>query len=99
MDQIVNLILNEICWGYAASVFLLTFLVLTYVTISPKKWIKILVSVGAGIIVGILWAYTMQAKPTTLLFSFLFQTVFYQWGVKELLKKLGHTYDNKKGVV
>jgi hypothetical protein len=95
----MNLLINEMCWGYAASVFLLTFLVLSYVTINPSKFVKITMSVSLGLVLGTLWYYTTDSKTTTLLFSFLFQSVFYEWGVKELMKKLKVTYDNKKGVV
>jgi len=99
MDQIFDLLLNEICWGYAASVFFLTFLILSYIVINPSKWVKITMSIGIGLVLGTLWFYNTEAKTTTLLFSFLFQVVFYQWGAKELMKKFKISYNNHKGVV
>lgn len=98
MDKIWDLLVNEICWGYAASVFLLTYFTLSQVVINPKKWVKVTLSISFGVLLGTLWFYTMGAKTPTLLFSFLFQAVFYQWIVKEIFKMTGHTYNNKRGI-
>lgn len=99
MEQALDQLLTTICWGYVGSVILLTYLILSFITIEPKSHIKIFISIGVGIVLGVAWYLLDKTQITSLFYSFLFQAVFYNWIIKAFMKKIGDTYKNGRGIV
>jgi hypothetical protein len=90
-------------WGYAGSVILLTYLILTFFFKNPNKFLKIGVHLLAGVVLGYV-SYIQKVPVLDLILSFLISVVAYAWGVKIILEKFGSgseksVYDNKIGVV
>ena len=92
-------ILQMINWYYCFSVVLVVFLWLTYVIKYPNRTWKIVFHIIWGAILGFVWYKYQQTPIQDLILSFLVSVVGYVWIVKQVLEKIGSTYDNGKGLI
>lgn len=102
MESIVDTIIGSVDWVYAASVLLITYIMLTRVILKPKRYTKIITALVTGLVLGVAFYYLKDAGKeyvTVLTLSFLVQTVFYNWLIKGLLEKFTKGYDNGKGII
>lgn len=97
--EVIDKLLESVDWVYAGSVILLTYILLGRVIINPRKWMKIVASIVCGALLGVVFYVYNQTPIPTLVYSFLFQVVIYNWAVKGLMDRFNLKYNNGKGVV
>lgn len=100
MEHIIASLSEMFIYSYTGSTILLTFIVLQYIIKSPKDWMKILITSFIGLFLGVVWMYAVEGTEVDkLIYSFTFSVAFYSMIIKQILKNLGVTYNNDKGVV
>ena len=94
-------IMSMINWYYCLVSVLVVYFILKYLFKKTKSWFKALIHVIIGIVLGILWKYVLTPTITleSLVLSFLITLAFYQWILKQVMKKFEVEYDNGKGVI
>ena len=92
-------ILDLINLPYSVSVVLLTWVILSKLILNPKKWLKIVISLTSGLVLGFAFYKFNDVTITTLIVSYLVSIVAYTWIIKTILDKFNINYDNKKGVI
>lgn len=94
-----GLFLEDISWSYVGSVILLTYFLLSRVIINPYRWMKIVVSLVCGVVLGVIFYVFGQVSIPVLVYSFLLQVLIYNWVIKGVMEKLKISYKNGKGVI
>ena len=97
--QILEALKELIVVSYLFAIVAVSWLIFTYLLINPKKGVQILVTIGVGLLLMVLWYYKINNDFEKLLSTFFMANVFYSWIVKSGLKYFKMTYNNNKGLV
>ena len=82
---------------YILSVTCLTYLILLLVINTTRKYVKVIVSLISGIMIGLVFYYFKLANMDTIISSFFISIVGYEWIIKYVLNKFNITPNNSLG--
>jgi hypothetical protein len=91
--------INGADWFYALSVIIATYFTLKYFFKTTPLWLKKVVTLIYGIVLGVIWTYTAETKLHVLIALFLASLLTYDYVIKVILKWLDVKYDDGKGLV
>ena len=83
---------------YLVSTTILTYLILLLCVNTKKRWIKIIVSLISGAIIGAVFYHFKLITVDVLVTSFLGSIVAYEWIIKQILDKFNLSPNNEIGV-
>ena len=91
--------LTDVNIYYLLSTVLCIYGILKYLTKTPKKVVKISISLAVGTILFSVFYMLNKTNIEQLIYTFFVSMVLYNWIIKAIMAKLGDTYNNNKGVV
>ena len=91
--------LTDVNYYYLFSQVLCVYGILKYLIKTPKKWVKISVSLVVGTILFVVFYMLDKANIQQLIYTFFVSTVLYNWIIKGIMNKIGDTYNNNKGII
>ena len=98
LTEIINK-LTDINVYYMFSTVLAIYGILKYLIKTPKKWVKITVSLLVGTILFTVFYMLDKSNIQQLVYTFFVSTVLYNWIIKGIMTQIGDTYNNKKGII
>ena len=84
---------------YLFSCVILTYILLKWVFKATGETERFLISVGAGLLLGIVWVWTTEVTYDVLILTYLASVGFYHTIVKRAMKYFDDNYNNGKGLV
>lgn len=82
---------------YILSVTCLTYLILLLVINTTRRYVKVVVSLFSGIMIGLVFYYFKLATMDTIISSFFISIVGYEWIIKYVLDKFNIKPNNNLG--
>lgn len=80
---------------YGLCVNFLTWIIFKYLTHTPSKTKQLLVLVGSGLVLGIIFSFLAEIRWPIMILAFLASVGFYEIIIKLIMRKLNITYDKK----
>lgn len=96
METTTNFLVQypEIIYGLCVN--FLTWIIFKYLTSSPNKTVQLLILVGSGLVLGVLFSFISEVRWPMMILAFLASIGFYEIIIKLLMKKFNISYNNKK---
>ena len=91
--------LTDVNIYYLLSTVLCIYGILKYLIKTPKKVVKISISLSVGIILFTVFYMLNKTNIEQLIYTFFVAMVLYNWIIKAIMARLGDTYNNNKGVI
>jgi len=99
ISTLVDTLFGKVDWLYVVSIILINYLLLSYIITKPNKWWKIGIHLSLGLILGEVWHLVESTSFVTLIYSFPFSILLYNWVLKNLMERFKISYDNGQGII
>lgn len=95
MENIIKFLIQypEIIYGLCINI--LTFIIFKYITNSPNKTVQLLVLIGSGVSLAVIFGLITEVRWPMMILAFLASIGFYEIFIKLIMRKLNIKYNKE----